>query len=67
MPYMEAVLSETLRLYPPALRFDRECQQDYQLTDRVIIPKGATVVVPVYAIHHSAENYEDPEKFDPER
>jgi len=67
MPYVDAVMSETLRLYPPAVRFDRTCQEDYQLTDQVRIPKGSILCVPVYAIHHSSENYEDPEKFDPER
>lgn len=67
MPYVEAIMSETLRLYPPATRFDRACEKEYQLTDQLKIPKGAIVMVPVYAIHHSTDFWEDPEKFDPER
>ncbi len=29
--------------------------------------KDLTVVIPVYAIHHNPDNWEDPEKFDPDR
>jgi len=66
-PYLEAVITEALRLYPPVGRFDRNCQKDYQLTDQLVIPKGAAVCVPVYAIQRHPDNYENPDTFDPER
>jgi cytochrome P450 len=31
------------------------------------IPRGSTVVVFVYGVHHSARHWENPERFDPER
>lgn len=31
------------------------------------IPKGCTVVIPVYAIQNDPEIYPDPQRFDPDR
>lgn len=43
-------------------------QNDYKVPDtNMIIKKGKSVVIPVYAIHHDPEYYPDPEKYDPER
>lgn len=33
----------------------------------LVIPKGTTIMIPVYAIHHDPTYYPDPYKFDPER
>lgn len=66
--YIEAVISETLRLCPPATRSQRTASQDYVLGDtEITIPKGMVVEIPVYAIQHDAENFPDPEEFRPER
>ena len=66
MRFMDAVINETLRLYPPAIRFDRVANKDYEYED-IHIPKGQIVVVPIYAIHHDPLNFAEPEKFIPER
>lgn len=66
LPYMEMVIQETLRMYPPAVRIDRDCREDYDMLG-VHIPKGTVVSVPIYAIHHDPQNYPDPEEFIPER
>ncbi|XP_063929789.1 probable cytochrome P450 6a17 [Zophobas morio] len=68
MKYLEQVLDETLRKYPPAAYLNRKCVKDYKVfgTD-VVIEKGTTVVIPVLGIHHDEEFYPEPEKFDPER
>ena len=47
-------------------RFDRVCTQDTTVNG-INIPKGMGINVSVYAIHHSPENWEDPEDFKPER
>lgn len=60
--------TETLRLYPPASNLIRSATINYQIPEtNVTIPKGTMVFIPVYAIHHDAEYYPNPEKFDPER
>lgn len=66
LPYLEMVLSETLRMYPPAIRMERQCTRDYQLGD-IFIPKGTLVAAGIYSIHFDPEIYPDPRKFQPER
>ncbi|XP_002731620.1 cytochrome P450 3A24-like [Saccoglossus kowalevskii] len=66
MKYLDMVVSETLRIFPPPSRFNRECNQDVNING-INIPKGMTVSVSPYVIHHDPDNYPDPEKFIPER
>lgn len=66
--YLDAVIWETLRLYPPVSRVERECVADYKLADTgICVPKGMTVSVPVYAIHRDPKNFDQPDMFKPER
>lgn len=44
----------------------RAAGQDYTF-DKLVVPKGITVQIPTYAIHHDPEYYPNPEVFDPER
>jgi len=68
MPYLDAVISETLRKYPPALILTRETSVEYELANTGIkLYKGQAVDIPVYSIHHSEEYYPNPEKFIPDR
>uniref|UniRef100_A0A914YJM5 Cytochrome P450 n=1 Tax=Panagrolaimus superbus TaxID=310955 RepID=A0A914YJM5_9BILA len=64
--YMNAVIDETLRIFPPATRLNRQCQRDIEI-DGVKFVKGSTFTAPIYAIHHDPEIYENPEEFIPER
>jgi len=47
-------------------RFDRRCVQD-TVVNGLKIKKGTMVNIPVYAIHHNTDVWENPEKFEPER
>lgn len=68
LPYLDAVISETLRKYPPVQRLERTATQTYQVPNtKVTINKGNIVYIPVYAIHHDEEYYPSPETFKPER
>ncbi|XP_072916752.1 cytochrome P450 3A30-like [Hemitrygon akajei] len=66
LEYLEMVISETLRLYPPAPRLDRVCKKDVKLNG-VTIPKDTVVVVPVYVLHRDPKYWQEPEEFRPER
>ncbi|KXJ68076.1 hypothetical protein RP20_CCG006036 [Aedes albopictus] len=70
MPYMDMVVSETLRKWP-AGAFDRKCERDYVLDDeaglKFTIDRGACVWIPVHGIHRDPKYYPNPDKFDPER
>ncbi|KAJ3655231.1 hypothetical protein Zmor_014367 [Zophobas morio] len=68
MVYMEMVVNETLRKYPPAPQITRQCVKDYKIPNEdVTIEKGTMVFIPILAVHHDEEYYPEPEKFDPER
>lgn len=66
IPYLEAVVKETLRKYPPVARLFREAGKDTQIGD-IHLPKGSEIQISVSAVHHDPANYEEPERFDPER
>ena len=56
-----------MRLFPPAPRTRRECNQTCALTDDLIIVKGVDVSIPIYLLHHNPKYWPNPENFDPER
>ncbi|CAG2173803.1 unnamed protein product [Oppiella nova] len=68
LPYLDAVLSETLRQHLPALPLARIASTDYKLGETgVTIKAGQQVEIPAYVIHHSPQFYPDPFKYDPDR
>ncbi|KAJ3659262.1 hypothetical protein Zmor_010962 [Zophobas morio] len=68
MTFMEKVLFETLRKYPPLPILTRLCTKDYIIpgTD-VQLNKGVGVMIPVLGLHSDPEYYPNPDIFDPER
>lgn len=70
MKYMDQVISETLRYWPPAPALDRVCVKDYNYDDgecKFEIEKGTTLMVPVYGLHFDDKYWENPKKFNPDR
>ncbi|XP_053212551.1 uncharacterized protein LOC128396055 [Panonychus citri] len=68
LPYLDAVLSETLRIDSPIIMFQRHAHADYILPGTSVkIEKGTPVTIPIYAIHHDPEHYPEPEIYDPNR
>ena len=71
MKYLDAVMNETLRLYPIGSFIDRMYVKDFELPparpgDKPFIVKaGMNVWIPVSAIHQDPKYYENPLKFDP--
>ncbi|KAG1667078.1 Cytochrome P450 3A4 [Nymphon striatum] len=66
MPYLSAVIDETLRLYPASVHGDRVCSTDYDLGS-ISLPKGTVVMYTQYSMHRNPEFWSNPEEFDPER
>ncbi|CAL1286913.1 unnamed protein product [Larinioides sclopetarius] len=68
MKYLDNIISETLRLYPPAPRLERIADVEAKLGDTgITIPKGMLVTIPSYALHKDPQYFPDPDKFDPDR
>ncbi|KAL7926178.1 cytochrome P450 [Trichoderma austrokoningii] len=67
IPYLNNVVSETLRLYPPALSAPWEAGEDLVIAG-VAIPKGTTVTTITSMIHHNPLVWgADVEDFNPDR
>ncbi|MCW5251223.1 MULTISPECIES: cytochrome P450 [unclassified Streptomyces] len=66
LPYLRQVVDESLRMYPPIWLFPRDTVEDDEIGG-YHVPAGSTVLVPVYAAHHNAAVWENPEAFDPRR
>ncbi len=64
--YTESVLSESIRLCPPAWAIGRRALADHA-AGGYVIPKEAVVVVSPYLLHHDPRWYAEPESFRPER
>ncbi|XP_076243827.1 cytochrome P450 4g15-like [Calliopsis andreniformis] len=67
MKYLERVIFETLRLFPPVPAIARLLKEDVKLvTNNYIVPKGSTVLITPFRVHRLEEFYPNPEKFDPD-
>jgi cytochrome P450 len=66
LPLLRRVLEESLRLYPPAPRFDRQAVAADRIGDYPIEP-GDIVSVWPWLLHRHRELWDDPDRFDPDR
>jgi cytochrome P450 len=64
--YAEMVLSEALRLYPPAWAIGRMAKGPFELGG-VEIPAESICILSPYLVQRDARWFPEPEKFDPER
>lgn len=68
MKYLDKVVSETLRKYPPTGNLFRQCTKQYKIPGtNVVLDKQSRVFISVHAIHRDPKYYPNPDKFDPER
>ncbi|KOX71589.1 Cytochrome P450 9e2 [Melipona quadrifasciata] len=73
MKYLEAVIFESLRMYPPFAATGRACAKPFELPPRVpgakpyVVQANETVCIPIYGIHHDPQYYPEPKKFNPDR
>lgn len=66
LPWTASVISEAMRLYPPAWTIERNAIADDNVAG-VDVPAGSLVTVPPYLIHRHPDFWPDPAGFDPAR
>ncbi|XP_052803394.1 cytochrome P450 3A24-like [Mya arenaria] len=66
MRYMDMVMSETLRIHPPAQRLNREASEDIEIKG-LKIQKGMDCTYCPTILHFVEEYWDEPNKFNPER
>ncbi len=64
--WLDAVLKESMRLHPVIPMVVRTLMKPQTIAG-IHIPRGATVGPSILIAHRREDNYEDPERFDPER
>lgn len=69
MPYLQAIVKETLRVHPPGplLSWARLSTDDIRLSNGMVVPSGTTAMVNMWAITHDSSIWTNPDKFDPSR
>jgi cytochrome P450 len=66
LPYTQAIVNETLRLYPPAYITGREAIRDTTIGG-AHLPKGHIVLISMYTTHRDERFFPEPDAFRPER
>jgi cytochrome P450 len=66
LTYVEMVLAESMRLYPPVWAIGRMVKKQYRLYNYELAP-GSICIMSPYVMHRHPRFYPEPERFDPER
>ena len=66
LPYVRAVLSESMRLYPPAWIITRQARKDTTVAGHRI-PAEGVIMMSQWVTHHDARWWPDADTFDPGR
>jgi cytochrome P450 len=66
LPYLDALLHEVLRLYPPAYVTARTSIEPSQIGG-YDFPAGSTMLMSQWVMHHDPRFYDEPQAFRPER
>ena len=66
LKFLDQVIREALRLYPPAYVIGRRAITDHKLAG-ILIPKGSVLLVSPWTVQRSERHYNQPLEFRPER
>ncbi|XP_063530383.1 cytochrome P450 4g15-like [Cydia strobilella] len=67
MKYLERVIFESLRMYPPVPIIARQLKRDVKIaTNNYVLPAGSTVVIGTFKVHRNSKYYKDPDVFNPD-
>jgi cytochrome P450 len=66
LTYAEMIVSESMRLYPPAYAIGRQADRPSEVSGHLLAP-GVIVILPAWVVHRDRRWFEEPEAFRPER
>jgi cytochrome P450 len=66
LPYVERILKESMRLYPPAWVMGREAIGECEVGG-YRMPTSTTALMSQWVVHRDPRYHHDPERFDPDR
>ncbi|XP_071579970.1 cytochrome P450 6k1-like isoform X1 [Temnothorax nylanderi] len=68
LPYLDMVVSETLRMYPPLGFLNYMAKKNYEVPEHnLVIEEGTPVYVSLLGLHYDSKYFRNPNIFDPER
>ncbi|KAH8305791.1 hypothetical protein KR059_010906, partial [Drosophila kikkawai] len=71
LKYIECVIKESLRMYPPVPIVGRKLEKDFKYTNSTygdgVLPAGSEFLIGIYAIQRHPGTYSNPNDFIPER
>ncbi|HJT85909.1 MAG TPA: cytochrome P450 [Nitrososphaeraceae archaeon] len=66
LKYTEKVFRESMRMYPPVWTMGRFVENPYSI-GKYTIPKGSTILMSQYVMHHNSKYYDEPHIYNPDR
>ena len=66
LQYTEKVLTESMRLFPPAWALGRQAIDDYKVGG-YSVPKGSIILMSQYVMHRDPRYFPEPDRFYPDR
>ena len=66
LPYTMRIVTESMRLYPPAWLLGRRAIDEYRIGGYRLPPRSI-IIMSQWIVHRDPRHYRDPEQFDPDR
>ncbi|CAH1108900.1 unnamed protein product [Psylliodes chrysocephalus] len=67
MKYLEMIIKESLRMYPPVPYIGRKTKRDISYKDGNVILAGTGILVIIFAVNRNPKYFPEPDKFNPSR